>query len=57
MRTSMCLKMSCLASSLVLWPLSSANSLFSVLENDSATALSSGVPGLDADWVMPCEPR
>ena len=51
------LKMSRLASPLVPWLLSSANSLFSVLKNDSATALSSGVPGLDTDWAMPCESR
>ena len=31
----------------------STNSLFSILKNDSATASSSGVPGLDADRAMP----
>ena len=53
----MCLKMPRLAPSLVPWLLSSANSLFSVSKNDSATALSSGVPDLDADWAAPCESR
>ena len=39
------------------WLLPSTDSPFSVSENGSASALSGGVPGLDADWAVPCEPR
>ena len=53
----MCLKMPRLAPSLVPWPLPSIDSPFGVLKNGSAAALSGGVPGLDADWAVPCESR
>ena len=51
------LKMPRLAPSLVPWLLPSIDSLFGVLKNGSAAALSGGVPGLDADWATPCESR
>lgn len=55
--SSMRLKISCRASSLVPQPLPFTSSLLSVLKNDSATASSSGVPDLDIDRAAPCEPR
>lgn len=53
----MCLKMPRLAPPLVPWLLPSIDSPFGVSKNGSAAALSGGVPGLDADWAVPCEPR
>lgn len=54
--SSMYLKVSCAASSLVLRPFPFAGALFGVLKNDSAAALSGGVPSLDTDRTMPWEP-
>ena len=54
--SSMYLKVSCAASSLVLRPFPFAGALFGVLKNDSAAALSGGVPSLDTGRTMPWEP-
>ena len=54
--SSIYLKIPCAASSLVLRPFPFAGALFDILKNDSATALSGGVPSLDTDRTMPWEP-
>lgn len=38
-------------------PPPSTDAPFNVSKNGPAAALSGGVPGLDADWAVPCEPR
>lgn len=48
----LCLKITCLVPSFVLWLLSFICSRFSALKGDSVIALSSGVPSLDTDRIM-----